>query len=186
MDQTVRAAIDSAVACGDMAQAVRTAQGVLEAEGHYEGYFFLVTALLDHGKAALAAQYFAILREALPTHAGVAYGYGLALQRTDRLEEAIAQWKGALGLAPQSVEACRNVAMGLIDKGRDDEAVVFLRRLSSLAPNDAGGPLHLGNIAFRGRAFEDACAFYRAALRRDANLPDAWINLGEAERSRGR
>jgi tetratricopeptide (TPR) repeat protein len=186
MDQTMRAAIVSAVSSGDMARAVRTAHGVLEAEGHYDGYFSLVTALLDHGNAALATQYFAVLRDALPTHAGVAYGYGLALQRTDRLEEAILQWKGALELAPQSVDACRNVAMGLIDKGRDDEAAVFLQRLTRMAPNDAGAPFHLGNIAFRNGAFDDACALYREALRCDANFLDAWINLGEAERSQGR
>ena len=84
MDQTLRAAIVSAVSSGDMLWAVRTAHAILETEGHYEGYFALVTALLDSGNPAPAAEYFAVLREALPARADVAYGYGLALQRTDR------------------------------------------------------------------------------------------------------
>lgn len=182
MEQTLRAAIVSAVSSGDMPRAVRAAHGVLEAEGRYEGYFALVTALLDSGNPGLAAQYFAILRDALPDHAEVAYGYGLALQRTDRLDEAILQWKYALEIAPKFADACRNVAMGLIDRGRDDEAAVFLKRLLGLKPKDARALLHLGNIAFRRGAVDEAGATFRQALGADPQCVEAWINLGEVER----
>jgi tetratricopeptide (TPR) repeat protein len=186
MDQTVRAAIASAASSGDLAWAVQSAHDVLAAEGHYEGYFALVTTLLECGKPDVAVPYFAVLRDALPTQAEVAYGYGLALQRTGRLSEAIEQWKAALELAPEFADACRNVAMALIDQGLDDEASVFLQRLLTLRPNDPDALLHLGNIAFRGGATADAGAHYRAALRALPGSIEAWINLGEAERTAGR
>jgi tetratricopeptide (TPR) repeat protein len=182
MDQTLRAAIVSAVSAGDMPWAVGTAHGVLATEGNYEGYFALVTALLDSGKPEQAVPYFAILRDALPNHADVAYGYGVALQRTDRLDEAIVQWKHALALNPNFVDACRNVAMGLIDKGQDADAVLFLRRLLGLKPKGAEALLHLGNIAFRQGSLEDARASFQDALRADIRCVEAWINLGEVER----
>lgn len=186
MDATVPAVIRSAVSSGDLPLAVRTAHGILESEGHYEGYFSLVTALLDGGQADLAVQYFTVLRDALPAHPQVIYGLGIALQRTGRLEEAIVQWRQALSLAPDFADACRNVAMGLIDAGRDDEAVPFLRKLLTLLPQDAGTLLHLGNVAFRQGAMAEAGSWYRDALRIVPDMVDAWTNLGEAERSLGR
>ncbi|WP_158240655.1 tetratricopeptide repeat protein [Telmatospirillum siberiense] len=186
MDRTVRAAIISAISSGDLPRAVRTAHGILESEGHYEGYFALVTALLDGGHPEMAVQYFAVLRDALPGHSQVAYGYGLALQRTGRLEEAIAQWRQAVALSPDFVDACRNLAMGLIDTGRDGEAEFFLQKLLGVSPRDAEALLHLGNIAFRRGAMADARARYQDALRITPHLADAWTNLGEAERSLGR
>lgn len=186
MDEAVKTAILSAVSQGELARAVRAAHGVLEAERRYDGYFILAAALLDGGEAGLAAQYFAVLGAALPDNAQVAFGHGLALQASGRLAEAVERWRHALDLAPGLVQACRNIAMGLIDLGRDDEAEPFLHRWRGLAPDDDAAALHLGNAAFRGGRMEDAARWYRQALQKQAGNADAWTNLGEAERSLGR
>lgn len=185
IDHASRAAIATAVSSGDMLGALRMAQDILEGDGHYDGYLALVRALSEYGDPALAAKCFGALRTILPGNADVACGHGSALHRIGRLDEAILHWQAALELSPACVEACRNLAMGLIDRDRDAEAAPYLHRLLELQPSDAPSLLHLGNIAYRDGLIDQARVLYRRALEMDAQSVKAWTNLGEAERFLG-
>lgn len=185
MHQAVRTEIISTVRAGDLPRAVLAAQSVLDGGGGYDGYKLLVDALLDAGKPDIAAGFFGVLRQALPGDAEIAFGSGLALQRSGKLDAAIGEWRAALGINPNFVDACRNLAMGLLDLGRDADALPVLARLAALAPRDPTVPLHRGNIAQRAGNFAEAVAQYRAAIALDGNDAVAWTNLGEAERFAG-
>ena len=185
MQQSLRSEIVAAVQSGDLPRAVLAAQSALDGGKGYDGYRLLVEALLSAGKPDIAAGFFGVLREALPGDADIAYGSGLALQRSGKLAAAIGEWRAALDLSPGFTEACRNLALALFELDRDEEAGSALATLATLAPRDPTVPLYLGNIAQRRGDWAEASARYRAALALDGENAEAWTNLGAVERFAG-
>jgi Flp pilus assembly protein TadD len=180
MDESRNRAIVTAVQRGDFARAADTCNAHLAATGSLEAHHLFAGALLRHGHAPLALQYFAVLREAAPEDATVAFDCGCALHALGRLPEAIAAWRDALRVAPSHADACRNLAMGLLDNGEDDEAALVLLRLLRLAPQSADISLHLGNIRWRKGDAAGALDLYRHTLAMGPDQAAAWVNAGEA------
>ena len=61
-------------------------------------------------------------------------GLGVVAMREGRREEAFAQWKRAVELAPGDFDALYNLGMELENAGRRDEARPYLERFAAQAP----------------------------------------------------
>src|SRR5207247_1372426 len=68
---------------------------------------------------------------------------------------------------PQMVDVWERLATVLQRANRGDEAILVMRRIISLAPDNAAGHLRLGRALVRRRRFDEAAAEARAALDKD-------------------
>jgi tetratricopeptide (TPR) repeat protein len=108
----------------------------------------------------------------------------LYIQLND-LNAAVAHWEAALLLSPDNELLMRRTAELYVQRGRWPEALVAVRRLLNVVPDDAWGNLHLGMILSPSAPDEAAGALRRAA---QAGLPppDDLILVLEAERTNPR
>ena len=123
-----------------------------------------------------------------PGNAFAHYNLGHALEKEPgRLEEAIGQYREALRLNPDIIEARTNLGGALNAQGRTQEALIELETARQLAPNSAAAHNNLGvalNKAVGRR--KDAIAEFQAALRLKPDFADAHANLGNALKAEGR
>jgi Flp pilus assembly protein TadD len=75
-----------------------------------------------------------------PKSARAHNGLGVVAMRTNRPEDAFAEWKRAVALAPGDFDALYNLASELDAAGRRDEARPFLERFAREAPAAQYGP----------------------------------------------
>jgi len=114
------------------------------------------------------------------------YNYAVALQASDRLQDAAQQLRQAKKLDPAAFDVLNN--LGLIEKelGRLDEAVDALRAATEAAPTNALGYNNLAlALAAQGNAAE-AETMLRRAIAFAPDYPEAHNNLGTALRKQGR
>ena len=112
--------------------------------------------------------------------------HGSSLVPAGRLTEAMADYRKALQLDPDSVEAHAGIGLVLEQQGQRQAAVEEGATAVRLAPAWAQGQLDWGTaLAFAGR-LDEAIPHYRAALRLDPQLSDAHNNLGIALARTGR
>jgi predicted O-linked N-acetylglucosamine transferase (SPINDLY family) len=103
-----------------------------------------------------------------------------------KLETAVANYRRALKLHPESPEALNNLGIALKDLRRFDEAIVAYRKALKLQPdrpeiiNNLGDSLH--SLGDRVGAIEH----YRKAVAMRPDYAVAWRNLGEALSEIGR
>lgn len=108
------------------------------------------------------------------------YNLGIAYQSRGRVEDALAAYRRALQLEPESAEVHNNLGYALFQLGRLDEAVESLKQALRLHPAHAGAHNNLGlALAARGE-MEQAARSYRRAIRSNAELAEAHFNLGIA------
>jgi Flp pilus assembly protein TadD len=104
---------------------------------------------------------------------------GIALAGLGRLDEAIAAFRRAIQITPQSPEAHNNLGNALRERGRFDEAVAACRRALELKPEFPEALVNLGaSLAAQGQ-LEKAIAAYRRALEIKPYLPHAHNNLAK-------
>ena len=132
------------------------------------------TALFGHALAVTSNNYVA--------HTNL----GVALFAKGRAEEAIAQCKEAVRIAPKFCDALNNLGVALGSVGRSSEAIEYLQRAVEACPDFADAHNNLGHqLANQGR-FEEAIAQYEEAVRTKPNFCDALDNLGVALGRAGR
>jgi tetratricopeptide (TPR) repeat protein len=112
--------------------------------------------------------------------------FGLALAGRGRIDEAIAHYRKALEIEPDSANAHNNLGLALAGRGRIDEAMLHYQRALKIEPDFALAHNNLGlALAGRGR-IDEAIAQYQRALEIQPDFAMAHNNLGLALAGRGR
>jgi protein O-GlcNAc transferase len=105
------------------------------------------------------------------------YNLAEALHALDRKDEAAAEYRLAVDLAPEYFEAHNNLANVLNELGHYAEAEAACRRAIELRPDDAAPLNNLGNSLRGLRRGEEALAAYRAAIEKRPDFAQGVNNL---------
>jgi Tfp pilus assembly protein PilF len=97
----------------------------------------------------------------------------------------VANYRRALALAPNFVNAYNNLGTALEQQGRLDQAATQYRRMLELEPQNARAHYNLGNMLRAKTDYEAAIAHYKQALAGKPDFADAWNNMGGALAERG-
>jgi tetratricopeptide (TPR) repeat protein len=120
-----------------------------------------------------------MVREA-PASAVGHLNYGLALADLGRKEEAIEQYRIAVGINPDYDKPHLNLALALIDQGDLSGAIRELREVVRLRPGSPKARNDLAVMLTRNGQLDAAIAEYKEALRLDPNSELTLNNLGYA------
>jgi predicted O-linked N-acetylglucosamine transferase (SPINDLY family) len=112
--------------------------------------------------------------------AAVLIDFGIMLQQSGRLDEAIAAYRRAVGLWPGGAVAHYNLGSALALAGALDEASAVLQRAAELRPDDPEVHNNRGGVLQRMGRTEEAVAAYRRAIALRGDHAAAWSNLGSA------
>jgi len=141
------------------------------------GIFAAVAWLLPGGRAARpvgVAALAALLALAVRTHAQVRVWH-----------DSVSLFAHALAVNERSPLAHVNLAYGLVDRGRADEAVPHFERALELEPGYAKALVGLGNVLLAAGRVDEAAARFEAAARADDRSVHALTNLGYILYKRG-
>ncbi len=138
----------------------------------------------------------ALARSGRPADAALAFEYALRLQPDnaeahddlgnvlselgDREAEALAHYRRALELDPNSAKIHFNLALALRASGDGSEAVAHYQTALRLAPGRAEIWNSFGSFLFRLQRISDAAIAYREAIRLQPDVPLFHNNLGTA------
>ena len=121
---------------------------------------------------------------------------GIILAEQGKLDEAIAEFREAIRLEPDSQLAHSNLGHGLVEQGKLDEAIAEFREALRLKPLDPTGHFDhnpvatlrcdLGDALAKQGKLDDAIAEFREALRLKPDLARAHANLGSELRRQGK
>lgn len=143
----------------------------------------LGTALRAQGKDALQA-----LKKAaalLPGDADVFNNLGNALLDARQFDAAAANYRQALKLKPDLIEARCNLGNVLRNLGQLDAAVVSCRRALEMNPAYVNAHNNLGNALHDLGQLDHAVASYHRALELKPDLAEGYNNLGNAQQDLG-
>lgn len=108
------------------------------------------------------------------------YNRGLASQKLNCLDEALASYDQAIALKPDLVEAHNNRSAVLEQTKRYVEALAGYDRAIALKPDFAEAYYNRGNVLQQLRRHEDASASYQRAVALRPHFAEAYNNLGKA------
>ncbi len=163
------------LSCG--ANATRTIQG---------GLMVAVAILLGYGTYQRNKDYrselvmWADVAAKRPHNARARVALGNALLARNRIDDAIAAYREAVGIRPDLADAQCALGMGLAKKGALDEAVAAYREALRLDPNHPQAHYNLANVLGRQGKTDDAIHAYRESLRIQPQYAEAHCNLGNA------
>ena len=111
---------------------------------------------------------------------------GVALQEEGKQEEAAGEFRKALAIKPDYLDALSNLGANLVARGSNAEAIISCRKALEIAPNFVKARSSLGRALAATGHLDQAIAEYRVALQ--TNPDDAGIlgNLGDALSSVGK
>jgi tetratricopeptide (TPR) repeat protein len=101
------------------------------------------------------------------------YNLGLLLAQTNRLDEAIAEYKLALTFDPNDARTHNNLAAVLARQGKLDQAARELARALEIDPDNANTHTNLGLVFAQQGHRERAASEFEAALRINPDHPAA-------------
>jgi tetratricopeptide (TPR) repeat protein len=102
-----------------------------------------------------------------------------------RYDDAIAWYKQAIALEPDSVDANYNLGVVYGNKGMHDESIAAYKRVIAINPRHAQAHNNLGSTYEKKGMADKAHAEYEKAVEADPNLPPALYNLGKSFLSKG-
>lgn len=105
---------------------------------------------------------------------------GVALERENKVDEAIPHYTEALRIRPFYADAHYNLAVALGRKGSINEAALHYGRVLQIRPRDANAHNNLGFLLFQQGRLDEAIAHYQEAIRINPRFPLAQSNLGSA------
>jgi hypothetical protein len=129
---------------------------------------------------------------ALPTRAFLTTAHLLhlmaAVLHQDRhlLTLAIQHYESALQLEPNRADVLRNLGLAFAAKGEDDRARAIYERAFARSPSDPVLLKNMGELRQRMRDTQGAADLFRAAIRQDACLVSASLELGTVLQAQGR
>ncbi len=102
---------------------------------------------------------------------------GVAYARLGRYDDAAVQYRSALAMKPNSVEANNNLGIVLAQAGRPHEAAVSFRAALQIRPDDARLHANLARAFRQMGTIPEAVEHYREAVRLDSLAWDVAMNL---------
>ncbi len=136
---------------------------------------------LENARLALARAH-----QALPQRGDIAYNYGVVLQQSGRMVEAVEAWKKATSSAPQDSAAWVNLALGILELGDAAAALATYRRGLKYHPTHRDLLYNYANLLFRQGKLEKGESYYQKLLKFHRNDAQAWINYGMLLKTAGR
>lgn len=130
----------------------------------------------------LFAHALAVTRDNYVAHTNL----GIALERTNRIDEARAHYEAAVRLKPGYAKAQLNIGRMLAASGQREAAAEHYRAAMRIDPRYPAPHFNLGVLYAADGRLDDAIASYEAALRLDPAYARAHNNLGMALGMRGR
>ena len=122
-----------------------------------EAHLNLGLLLLDSDPGA-AATSFSFAADLAPTDSRPRFLYGLALERSGKLDDAVMQYKKAAELAPGDYEIAFGLARALVRLDRAPEAETEFRRAIALEADSAPAQLGLAQSLEAQKKYSDAAA----------------------------
>ena len=116
----------------------------------------------------------------LPVGARQHLNYGSALEKAGQFNEAVEQYRIALGFEPTYAKVHYNLAKILMGQSKIDEAVEHFAQAARFDPGEADHHLHYGYALERVGRGEEAASQYQAAIKlkpRSAKYHYAWATL---------
>jgi tetratricopeptide (TPR) repeat protein len=110
----------------------------------------------------------------------LSYNKGVDLLANERLAEAEKQFALALETAPDLAAAKYNLALVLLKRGKNEEALVHLEELTLERPQDTDFLFARGNALFQSTRFDEAAVQFEAALAVDPGLKRAAFGLARS------
>lgn len=150
-----------------------------------DAHFNRANALRDLGQTDAAARAHRAALAADPAGGGAARSLGILRMSTDPAA-AVAAFRIAVAVDPDSVDDSLNLAAGLIAAARPAEALPVLAGVLARRPDAADAHNHRA-LALRalGRNADAAAALARALIV-DPAFPEAWTNRAQERRDSGR
>ncbi len=116
----------------------------------------------------------------------VAHKYlGFALYTDGRLDEAIEQYKAAVGLDPNNEDVHLNLGAAYYVKGWTDQAMTEYQTVLMLNPNNSVAHCNLGDAFLADGLIDDAVEHYQIAIEINPGFAAAYNGLGRAFGSKG-
>ncbi|MCG8404233.1 MAG: tetratricopeptide repeat protein [Phycisphaerales bacterium] len=115
---------------------------------------------------------------AQPQNPRAHFGYGRALRRENRIEDAIWHYKEAIRISPTYAKVYTNLGNALASQGRYEEAVVQHRQAIELKPNLAQAHMNLAGVYVKMNEIDRGIAAYREVLRIRPDWAVALARLG--------
>ena len=109
---------------------------------------------------------------------------GIALAEQGELDEAIAEFREALRLEPDSATTQWHLGAALASRGTREEAIEHLRRSVQLDPSNGQAHYDLASVLLEARDLDEAVRAFRATLELMPDSVEAHNNLGLALASR--
>jgi tetratricopeptide (TPR) repeat protein len=110
---------------------------------------------------------------------------GLALQSEGKIDDAVALFREAARIDPDSAKAYRALGRALEGQGRLEEAVAAYLQVARIHPGGAEAYLSLGRASREQVQLDRAVAFLRESIRLRPDSSDAFAQLGLALTDQG-
>jgi Flp pilus assembly protein TadD len=168
-------------AAGDLAGAESAALAALRADpGSALAHLALGRVALARGAPERARESLERALDAAPELDAARAQLAAIARRAGRYDEAIGQYRAALGRNARSPELLHALGSALIEAGDFDEAASVLARALTLAPGLAAARENLSRALFNARRFAEAAAVERELLRDDPDAIRIHLRLAHA------
>jgi len=111
---------------------------------------------------------------------------GVILRDQGKTAEALAHFKSAVKIFPMYIDAVVNLAAGLVDEGRPDEAISYCTEFLQKARGNCLLHNNFANALKAAGRIDEAIEHYRKALEFDKNAWQVHCNLGMIMAGRGK
>ncbi len=176
---------------GRSAEAIATAREALALKPDFgPAHFVLGTALLTANDFAEAEPHLRLAAEQLPNHLGVLINFGACLRRLHKEREALPIYQRAAQLSPRDANLKVNVGLALAGCGDFLGAERWFEQALQAEPRNVTLIWGFADACRQAGLAEKAVPLYQEALRLNPmsaayrGLAEAWLDLGEIERSR--
>ncbi len=140
----------------------------------------LATIQIQTTDFAAAVRTLSTLSNHFPSDVSVIFNLGSALGRLKRLDEAIACFRRAVAMNPQSADIKWALALALKDTGQFTEAISLFEGVVQLRPDWIVGQIRLGDALCDANRFEEAIVAYATAAQLDPKAVEPFLNLSWA------
>ncbi len=111
---------------------------------------------------------------------------GDALLQKGQIEDAMVQYRKAVEIYPDFVDAHTNLGTALLQSGHAEEAIAEYQKVLALSPDSAKAHFNLGDAFVRAKQVDLAVAQYQRAADIDPDYAEAHYNLGWIFLNQGR
>ena len=167
---------------GSLGQATAQYRRVLDAvPGHADALYLLGVIAYQSEQAETAIELIGRAIQQNGNSSAYHTGYGLALHKLARLDEALESYDKALAIEPDNAEALNNRGLVLHELERFEEALESYDQALASRPDFANALNNRGNTLRALGRLDEAVASYDRALAIEPNLTEATYNRAEAK-----